>query len=245
MGEGWPARGLCDAVAPGSRRTICGGAGGRRMLFILVCAVMIVAAAWPETPVGRMLRRLMVEWPARRLAALDLGRLVPKRASGRIALLLLILLMVGGLVALARSDSLVMLAQGMPEGLAWFATFDIATYLDVIALAVVLGLTVRLRALYGAAKAWVARSAIGRAVRRVGAKRTAARHAPSARRRRPPQTMTSRRGRVLDWLTASLRLSARRAGSPGRSSRRWSRPRRSSGGRAGPDRAGTARRRRW
>jgi hypothetical protein len=153
------------------------------MLFLLICAAMIVAAAWPRTPVGRMLHRLMVDGPARRLAALDLGRLVPRRASGRIALLLLILLMVGALVALARSDSLIMLAQGMPEGIAWFATFDIATYLDVIALGLVLGATVRVRAIYAALKAWVARSALGRRVRRAS---RATRRPPRPAHRPPP-----------------------------------------------------------
>jgi hypothetical protein len=136
------------------------------MLIFLLCAAMMVAWGWPQTPVGRVLRRLMVEWPARQLSRLDPDKVLPKLTSGRILLVLLSLFAVAAAVLLARNGALVFLAQGLPEGVAGFAAFDIATYLDVIGLAVVLGATVRLRTIYVALKAWAGRSALGRLVRR-------------------------------------------------------------------------------
>jgi hypothetical protein len=153
------------------------------MLILLFCAAVIVAWRWPQTPVGQALQGLMVEWPARQLAKLDLREALPKRTSGRVALIVPILLAVLIAFVVAHNDGLVFLAQGMPEGIAWFATFDIATYLDVIALGLVLGATVRLRALYGAFKTWLARSAIGRWVRRAPAARS---RSPRPERKAPP-----------------------------------------------------------
>lgn len=95
---------------------------------------------------------------------------------------LLLLLLVGAAIALARTEYVVLL-QGVPEGIAWFATFDIATYLDVIALGVLLSATVRLRAIYAALKAWVAGSALGRRVRRGQSARS---RSPRPERGAPP-----------------------------------------------------------
>jgi hypothetical protein len=104
--------------------------------------------------------------------------------AGRVALALLVLLAIALVaIAIARSDVFVFLAQGMPEGIAWFVTFDIATYLDVIALGLVLGATLRLRAVYGAFKAWVARSVMGRATHR---RRSARSRSPRPERNAPP-----------------------------------------------------------
>jgi hypothetical protein len=153
------------------------------MLIFLLCMAMMVTWGWPQTPVGRALRRLMVEWPARQLARLDPGKVLPKRPSGRVLLVLLALLAIGAALLLARNDGLIFLAQGMPEGIAWFAAFDIATYLDVIALAVVLSATVRLRTIYVPLRAWVARSALGRRVRRGQSARS---RSPRPERKAPP-----------------------------------------------------------
>jgi hypothetical protein len=152
------------------------------MLFLLLCAAMIVTWRWPETSVGRVLHRLMVDWPAHQLARL--GNALPRHASGKLLLLLLIVLMVALAIVVARNDGMIFLAQGMPEGIAWFATFDIATYLDVVALGLMLGATVRLRAVYVALRSWLARTALGRVVRRARGARSQSRRA--GRRARPP-----------------------------------------------------------
>lgn len=153
------------------------------MLIVLLYATVIAAWRWPHSATGQVLHRLLADWPARQLAKLNLGRLIPKMTSGRVALALLLVFAVVVAVALARNDGLIFLAQAMPEGIAWFATFDIATYLDVIALGLVLGASVRLRALYAAPKAWAARSAVGRAIRRACRART---RSPRPERKAPP-----------------------------------------------------------
>lgn len=155
------------------------------MLTLLLCAAMAVAWRWPQTPVGRMLRRLMVEWPARQLVKLAPGRMLPKLTPGKVLFVLLVLLAVAAAIAVSRTEAVILL-QGAPEGIAWFATFDIAAYLDVIALALMLGATVRLRAIYAALKAWVARSALGRLAARVRGGRGARSRAPRVGRRLPP-----------------------------------------------------------
>jgi hypothetical protein len=135
------------------------------MLIFFLCAAM-VAWGWPQTPMGRALRLMLIEWPARQLARLNPGKVLPKLTAGRVLLALLVVFAVGTVILIARQDVLMFLAQGLPEGVAWFAAFDVASYLDVIALGVVLSATVRLRSIYVALKARVARSALGRLVRR-------------------------------------------------------------------------------
>lgn len=155
------------------------------MLTLLLCAAaMFVAWRWPQTPVGRMLRNAMVDWPARQLAKLNPRKVLPKLTAGKVLFVLLLLIAVVGAITLARTESVILL-QGVPEGVAWFATFDIATYLDVIALAIVLGATVRLQASYAALKAWVARSALGRLAGRLHSGRGA--RSRSRRNVRRPQ----------------------------------------------------------
>jgi hypothetical protein len=153
------------------------------MLILLLCAAMIVAWRWPQTPVGRVLHRLMVDWPARQLAKLDPGKVLPKLTSGKVLLVLLVLFAAAMAIVVAENDGLMFLAQGLPDGVAWFAAFDVATYLDVIALAVVLSATVRLRAIYAVLRAWVARSALGRLVQRAQGARS---RSPRPERKTPP-----------------------------------------------------------
>ncbi|HEV7383947.1 MAG TPA: hypothetical protein VGN89_03645 [Phenylobacterium sp.] len=171
------------------------------MLIFFLCAAMMVTWGWPQTPVGRVLRRLMVEWPARQLARLDLGKVLPKRTAGRVLLVLLVLFAVAAAVLLARNGALVFLAQGLPEGVAWFAAFDIATYLDVMALAVVLSATVRVRAIYAALRAWIARSALGRLAPRGGGARS---RSPRPQRRPQPPSNDDEQG----WRNLGLALRA-------------------------------------
>ena len=169
------------------------------MLTVLLCAAMMFAWLCPQTPLGRMLRRLLVEWPARKLAALDPRKMLPKLTAGRVLLLLLVLSALALVVAVARADVTMFLAQGMPEGIAWFATFDVAAYLDVIALALVLGATVRVRAIYAALKAWVARSAI---CRRMWRGRSARSRSPRPERRPHPPSNDDEPG----WRDVRLAL---------------------------------------
>ena len=119
------------------------------MLIFLFCAAAAMAWLFPETPAGRSLRRLLIDLPARKLAQVTPGMVI-------FALLMVIATAVA--IALARSDGIFLVAQGLPEGIAWFATFDVATYLDVIALAWLLAAMVRLRAAYDAFRVLAARA---------------------------------------------------------------------------------------
>jgi hypothetical protein len=108
-------------------------------MLILFCAAAAMVWLFPETPTGRSLRRLLVDLPARKLAQVT---------PAGVILALLVALAIAAAIGLARTDGIFLVAQGLPEGIAWFATFDVATYLDVIALAWLLGAMVRLRAAY-------------------------------------------------------------------------------------------------
>jgi hypothetical protein len=155
------------------------------MLILLLCAAMVVAWRWPQTPVGRVLHRLMVEWPARRLANLSPGKMLPKLPAGRVLLVLIVLIGIVLAEGVFRGDVMMFLAQISPEGIAWFATFDIAAYFDVVALALMLGATVRLRAVAQALRAWAARVRQAVAVRRLSAR---SRRARRPVRRPPPRS---------------------------------------------------------
>jgi hypothetical protein len=154
------------------------------MLTFLFCAVAAMAWLFPDTPAGRRLRRLLVDLPARKLSQLT---------AGGVIFALLVVLAVAAAIALARTDGILLAAQGLPDGIAWFAAFDVATYLDVIALAWLLAAMVRLRAAYdglralaaqvrGLARRWIT---VLRVRGRPGA-RTRSRHA-GAKPPRPPR----------------------------------------------------------
>jgi len=131
------------------------------MLAILVTTIGLILWLAPDTPIGRQLRRALVEWPAERLSLLRLGHVL---------LILLLAAASAALIALAKSDGAFLMAQGLPEALASLAAFDVASYLDVLALGWLLAASVRLRvvkATFGSALArarlWVARRAMPRA----------------------------------------------------------------------------------
>jgi hypothetical protein len=137
------------------------------MILVLLYLAVLVAGLMPHSTAGRALRRLLVDMPRAGLAWLTPGKLL---------LMIGVALIVAALIVIARADVMLLVAQGLPEGIGWFVTFDVATYLDVVALAWLLAATVRLRALAQVLRAWAAR------VRRVAARRSNAR---SRRMRRP------------------------------------------------------------
>jgi hypothetical protein len=107
------------------------------MLTMLMVAAGLVLWFAPDAQIGKPLRRVLVEWPAARLS-----RLRPRHA-------LLILMLAAGaaaLIAVFKSEGAFLVAQGLPEALAAFAALDVATYLDVLAVAWLLAASVRLRA---------------------------------------------------------------------------------------------------
>jgi hypothetical protein len=66
------------------------------------------------------------------------------------------------LILVLKADGLALAARTLPEGLAWVTAFDVATYLDVVALAALAALALRLRVVWA-----FVRSAASMTVRRV------------------------------------------------------------------------------
>jgi hypothetical protein len=102
----------------------------------MVFALGLVLWLAPDSPLGRRLKKMLIEWPAGRLSRMRPGHV-----------LVILLLAAGGaaLVAIAKSEGALLVAQGLPEALAAFAALDLATYLDVLAVAWLLAASVRLR----------------------------------------------------------------------------------------------------
>ena len=121
--------------------------------MIWICTgLAIVWLALCASP-DRDLRKMLVEAPARWLAQLT---------PGKVICMLGLLFAVSMVIAFAHTDGLLVFGQGTADAAVWIATFDIATYLDVVVLVWLVTTTIRIR---GVVRAAVARAA--RAVRPV------------------------------------------------------------------------------
>ena len=127
------------------------------MLFALLCLALAIAGLCPETPIGRLLKDLLIDAPARKLAGVRRSHVVIALA---IVALAAVLILGGG------HEGMFLAAGYVPEGIAWVAAFDIATYLDVFALVWLAAATVRLRAVWRFTKAALRQAA--QAGRRLG-----------------------------------------------------------------------------
>jgi len=117
-------------------QTISMAGRGRDMLILLSFVVIAVALRFPETPGGKLVKHLLIDAPARLAARITFGRII---------VLLFVALIVAGLFALAKTDGLMMAGPAAREGLAWLATFDVATWADTVALVMLIGAAGRLR----------------------------------------------------------------------------------------------------
>ena len=105
------------------------------MLTWLVAAAIGVMLLFPQSPTARALQRLLVERPA--------GALNRLRRTHWLLGLAIVLVAVAA-AAMGRELFLVF-AQGTPELIAWIAAFDIATYADAFAAALLVATAVRLK----------------------------------------------------------------------------------------------------
>jgi hypothetical protein len=158
-------------------------------LIVLLFAAIAVALRFPDTPGGKLVKHLLVDAPARLAAQLTFGRIV---------VFLFVALIIGALFALAKTDGLMMAGQAAPEGLAWLATFDVATWADTVALVMLIGAVGRLRGSWAFAANAVRRlceGAITQVATGLKGLRVAA-NTRSRRRRRPgsPPPETDRDG---------------------------------------------------
>lgn len=122
------------------------------MATMVLCVALALVVLAPGTAIGRLLRRLLIDLPARKLNQARPAHL----AAGLVALSLAV-----AVIVYAKTEGMMVVAQGFPEGWAWFAMFDVATYVDAIALLALLAATVRLRAAYDVLRASTARAKRG------------------------------------------------------------------------------------
>jgi hypothetical protein len=155
------------------------------MLIALVFAVLALALLFPETRIGGALRRLLVDEPARRLNRLKRGHVI---------LLLLILALLAAAYAIGRQEGVAMIGQASADTVVSTLGVDLATWLDVTAIGLVVAAAVRLREAIGLA-AVRARQWAGRCARVLIAAFTSLARG-RARRSRPPHR--PRRGEDLD-----------------------------------------------
>lgn len=152
------------------------------MLAFLLCGALCVAFLWPDTPSGNAVTQLLVgvhDWLLRQVS------------WARFIVALLVLCTIMGIVDTWGPQALQLVGATLPEVFAWFVTFDIATYIDVLALAWALATLVRVRAAMSSARSLL------RKLRRV-AVRAAARTRTAGRRRRPAPRRSRPRGKTGD-----------------------------------------------
>ncbi len=144
------------------------------MLILLSLVVAAIALRFPDTPGGRLVKQILIEAPTRLAARITFGRIVG---------LLFVGLIVAGLFALAKTDGLMMAGPTAQEGLAWLATFDVATWVDTVALVMLIGAAARLRVTWRFASE-VARRIRDRVLVRIAAVSRGLRVAANSRARR-------------------------------------------------------------
>jgi hypothetical protein len=95
------------------------------------------------TPVGRLMRRVLVEWPAARLARIQRGAVIIWALLGVIGLLCFWFL---------EEDGLRLFTMAMPEIAGWLSMFELGAVVDALVVTVAAASTLRL----GAVRGWLA-----------------------------------------------------------------------------------------
>jgi hypothetical protein len=96
------------------------------MIILAVCAGLVLAEFFPDTDVGKLFRHWLIELPARKLSELSAARLF---------LFIALLCLFGAIIAIAKAEGAMFVAQGSPDVIAWLAAGDTAAYLDLLAAA--------------------------------------------------------------------------------------------------------------
>ena len=164
------------------------------MLALLLYGVIFVTAFFPESSTGRAISRIVTDLHTRVFRHLTWARV------GFAVLLICAVIIV---IEVTGPDGIRMMAAAAPEAVAWFVTFDIATYLDVLALAWVLSTLVRVRAIMAALRSGWKKTQ--RFVLRQFARARLRRRQRTNRARRP---LSQRKGREEEpgwpgWIGAS------------------------------------------
>lgn len=93
------------------------------LLLEMLCIGLGVAVLWPDLPIGKQLRALLIEAPARLLSKLTWAKVVATAA--------LTAFFVGALFLAVNMQDGVVVFMALPEILVWMAAFDIATMLEL------------------------------------------------------------------------------------------------------------------
>ena len=148
-------------------------------LVVLALAVMLAS---PDSAPGRVLRRALVETPARALNRLRRGRIV-----------FFILLAAAGLLLalLFKADGVRLFGLMLPDLMIWFAVFDVGVFIDALLIAGAI------LAANGVSETRVRVAAAPRMIARLLARRRPRARLP--RRARPRPTDTSADGDETGW----------------------------------------------
>lgn len=92
-------------------------------MILMMLTLCVVALAWTDTAVGRALRDVLVERPARKLATITRGKAVFYGALGLVGLIAVVLF--GG-------EGLRLFGFVAPEALVWFVMFDVGVFIDAL-----------------------------------------------------------------------------------------------------------------
>lgn len=106
------------------------------MLLCLLLGILATLIAFPQTPIGRALHRLLVAPLARRLNRIRSGHLIFAAALIGFAT---------ALVLLFEWEGVRLVGMAAPEVASWLAMFDAAAVLDLAAVAIAMAATTRFR----------------------------------------------------------------------------------------------------
>lgn len=143
------------------------------LLLCLMLSVVGLLVVFPDAPLSRILHRLLVEFPARRMSQTTPGRVAFWAGLGLVGLILLVLF---------EADGVRLFSFLAPDLIVWFGMFDVALFLDVFLIAAAMIATTRLRAIRDQTVQAVQRG-WSTVVRRVG--RTRSRRARPVRPSKP------------------------------------------------------------
>lgn len=114
------------------------------MLIALALGLWLLSRAADGTPIGRTMRRWLVERPAERLSRISRGQVLLMLTLAGIAI---------ALVWLLEDDGRMLVAFGLPDVAGLAVAIDLGTLLDVTLVAIVAASTIRVRAVVASLRA--------------------------------------------------------------------------------------------
>ncbi|KQO05520.1 hypothetical protein [Sphingomonas sp. Leaf242] len=91
-------------------------------LFTAITCWLVMATA-PQTPIGKALRRVLIDKPAARLARLT---------RGDAAVMFLLMLTAAMVTLVGEGDGIRLLTLAAPDVAIWITTFEVSAYVDIL-----------------------------------------------------------------------------------------------------------------